>query len=496
MNLEDVIPAPLLVLAAAVCTQSGQALGKSLFDRLDPLGVVSLRLGIAALVVMLLYRPFSRPRTLRQAATVAGLGVAIAGMNLIYPALQYLPLGVASTIQLMGPLAVAVAGSRRVRDLTVVALAAAGLWLVRDPASGPLHWQGLLLAGLSAVAMGCYLLLSRALAGDLGHSALALALPAAACLGLPAGLASDGAILFQPQILAWGVVVAVLSAVVPYSLEMAALKHISTTTAGILLSLEPVIAAVAGLLVLGETLSTHRWLGIVCICTATAVAVRHTAQSEAGRRPVVPDPSAPRRVSAADRALPQFGSPAQRGCSSVSEKLFARSDDSSGGAPSYRLNALPTRRDRPEGPEMTIADATATFSADATYRPGKIRNRVLWTLQIVLGLFFIIASGGPKLVMPNALTENAVDALTFPFALLIFIGIVEVAGGIGLMVPRLSALAAAGLSVLTVLAAGTQAFLAGAPAMAIFPLVLAAIFAWIAYERRATVAELRDTLAR
>ncbi|MFB8277905.1 DoxX family protein [Nocardia colli] len=145
---------------------------------------------------------------------------------------------------------------------------------------------------------------------------------------------------------------------------------------------------------------------------------------------------------------------------------------------------------------MTTANPTATFAADATYRPGKVRNRVLWTLQIVLGLFFIIASGGPKLVMPNTLMENAPANLTIPFGLLVFIGVAEVAGGIGLLVPRLSALAAAGLSVLTVLAAGSQAFLAGQPAMAIFPLVLAAIFAWLAYERRATLTDLRNSLTR
>ncbi|MFG1793622.1 DoxX family protein [Nocardia sp. NPDC049149] len=145
---------------------------------------------------------------------------------------------------------------------------------------------------------------------------------------------------------------------------------------------------------------------------------------------------------------------------------------------------------------MTTANPAAHFADDATYRPGKICNRVLWTLQIVLGLFFIIASGGPKLVIPNTLMDNAPENLTIPFGLLIFIGIVEVAGGIGLMVPRLSALAAAGLSVLTVLAAATQAFIADKPAMGIFPLVLAAIFAWIAYERRATLTDLHNTLTR
>ena len=137
----------------------------------------------------------------------------------------------------------------------------------------------------------------------------------------------------------------------------------------------------------------------------------------------------------------------------------------------------------------TTATASATFSSTA-YRPGKIRNRVLWTLQVVLGLFFIIASGGPKLVIPHLLMDNAPANLTIPMGLLIFIGVAEVAGGIGLMVPRLATLAAAGLSVLTVLAAATQAFIADAPSMAIFPLALAAIFAWIAYERRGSLTPL------
>ncbi|MEV0252513.1 DoxX family protein [Nocardia sp. NPDC050712] len=144
----------------------------------------------------------------------------------------------------------------------------------------------------------------------------------------------------------------------------------------------------------------------------------------------------------------------------------------------------------------TNAAAGFAPAATDTYRPGKIRNRVVWTLQIVLGLFFIIASGGPKLVMPQSLMDNAPANLTIPLGLLIFIGVVEVAGGIGLLVPRLSALAAGGLTIVTVLAAATQAFIADAPEMAIFPLVLAAIFAWIAYERRGTLADLRATLKR
>ncbi|WP_024803818.1 DoxX family protein [Nocardia sp. BMG51109] len=145
---------------------------------------------------------------------------------------------------------------------------------------------------------------------------------------------------------------------------------------------------------------------------------------------------------------------------------------------------------------MTTANPSAHVSDAVTGRPGKIRNRVLWALQILLGLFFVIASGGPKLVMPNSLADNAPENLTIPLGLLVFIGVVEVAGGVGLMVPRLSALAAAGLSVVTVLAAGTQAFIADEPSMGIFPLALAAIFAWIAYERRATLTDLRNSLSR
>ncbi|NUS44047.1 MAG: DoxX family protein [Mycobacteriaceae bacterium] len=145
---------------------------------------------------------------------------------------------------------------------------------------------------------------------------------------------------------------------------------------------------------------------------------------------------------------------------------------------------------------MTTTASAITTTTTVADRPGKARNRILWTLQIVLGLFFVIASGGPKLIIPNTLMDNAPENLTISFGLLIFIGVMEVAGGIGVMVPRLSALAAAGLSVLTVLAAGTQAFIADKPAMAIFPLVLAAIFAWITYERRATLTQLRSVLAR
>ncbi|MQY27319.1 DoxX family protein [Nocardia aurantia] len=142
---------------------------------------------------------------------------------------------------------------------------------------------------------------------------------------------------------------------------------------------------------------------------------------------------------------------------------------------------------------MTTVTATEITT---TVRPGKVRNRVLWTLQIVLGLFFVIASGGPKLVIPRTLAHDNASAFSIPLALLVFIGLAEVAGGIGLMVPRLTAAAAIGLAIVTFLAAGFNVFLAGTPELAPFPLVLTAIFAWIAYERRASITAVRALITR
>ncbi|MBF6175957.1 EamA family transporter [Nocardia blacklockiae] len=264
------VPAPLFVLAAALATQTGQAFGKQLFARVDPPGVVALRVGIAALALVVLYRPRRWPRG-RRLGTVVALGAAIAGMNLIYPALHYLPLGVAGTLQLLGPLTVALAGSRRPADVAVVALAVTGLVLVRDPASGALAWQGITLALLSAASMGTYLLLSRRVGADADSRAgLALGVAVAALFWVPVGVADSGSDLAAPGVLVAGCAVALLSAVVPYSLELAALQRLPAGVVGTLLTLEPVVAAGTGWLVLHEELSARRWLGIGCICAAAA----------------------------------------------------------------------------------------------------------------------------------------------------------------------------------------------------------------------------------
>jgi inner membrane transporter RhtA len=289
----------MLVLTAALATQVGQACGKLLSGQVGPLGTVTLRLGFAAVVLIAVFRPRSVPRGRRLALALA-LGVAIAGMNLIYPALRYLPLGIASTLQMLGPLAVALCGSRRRVDAAVVALAAAGLWLVRDPASGPLAWQGIVLALLSAASMGTYLVLAHRLGTDgQGHAVLAVAVPVAAVLGLPAGVLESGALLLDPAVLLAGAGVAVLSAVLPYALEFAALKRLRAGTVGVLLTLEPVVAALAGLVILHEVLSVQRWLGIACISVATAAVTLNGLHTPEPPREPAHEPTAPSRAQRA-----------------------------------------------------------------------------------------------------------------------------------------------------------------------------------------------------
>jgi len=225
----------LLVLCAALSTQTGQVFGKYLFGQTGPLGVV------------------------------------IAGMNLVYPAMRYLSVGVASTLQLLGPLTVALLGSRRPADLGIAALAAAGVWLVNDPGAS-VSWAGLVLALLSAAAMGFYLVSARKVAATDG-SGLALA----ALLGIPAGLWQNGTALLSPGLLLAGAGIAVLSRRCCRTRSNNGRSGgCGRGTVGVLLTTEPAIAGLAGTVVLNEHLSAARWLGIACISVAAATAVRTT----------------------------------------------------------------------------------------------------------------------------------------------------------------------------------------------------------------------------
>jgi inner membrane transporter RhtA len=284
-------PAPALMLGSVLSIQFGQAIGKQLAGTVGAAGVVALRLGLAAAFLLLLHRP-ALPRSRTDVGVILGFGTAIAGMNLIYPALTLLPLGLASALQLLGPITLALLTSRRVLDAGCAVLAAGGVWLFYAPSGARFPLGGVLLALASGACMAAYLLLSKqAGAKSTGGGALSLALACAAALTVPLGMMQQGTHLLSPRILLTGLVVAVLSAVLPYSLELAALRRLPARTAGVLASLEPASAGLAGVLVLDEHLRTVQWAALACVGTASAGTV---IRREAGqprdpqRRPALP----------------------------------------------------------------------------------------------------------------------------------------------------------------------------------------------------------------
>jgi threonine/homoserine efflux transporter RhtA len=264
------VPAPALMLGSVLSLQFGQALGKQLAGEVGASGAVTLRLGLAAVLLMLLYRP-ALPRGRREVALVLAFGTAIAGMNLIYPALLLLPLGLASALQLLGPITVAVLTSRRRRDVAFAVLAGCGVCLFHVPHGAGSSLPGVLLALAAGASMAAYLLLSKkAGARSTGGGPLALAVTWAAVLTLPLGAVGPGPELLAPRVLLLGTALAVLSAVIPYSLELAALRRLPVRTVSVLTSLEPASAGLAGVLLLGEDLALVQWAALACVGAASA----------------------------------------------------------------------------------------------------------------------------------------------------------------------------------------------------------------------------------
>lgn len=262
--------APVLVLGSMLSVHFGLAVGKQLFGTVGPMGVVALRLGLAALLLLLLHRP-ALPRTRADALLVLGFGTAIAGMNLVYPALRYLPLGTASALQLIGPVTLALLASRRTADLALAALAGLGVWLFHLPGGERAPLPGVLLALASGASMAGYLLLSRqAGARSAGGAPLALAVAWSAVLTVPFGVAESGTALLGTRSLVTGALVAVFATALPYSLELAALRRIPPRTVGVLQSLEPVSAGLAGAVLLSEHLVAAQWLALGCVGAASA----------------------------------------------------------------------------------------------------------------------------------------------------------------------------------------------------------------------------------
>jgi len=284
-----------LVLAGAVSVQTGAGIANRLFAQLPPASVTTLRLWAGALVLVIVAgRPTARALAdvrrrgaWQDAAITAAFGVTLGFMNFaIYQAFARIPLGIAVTIEFLGPLTVtvtaALAGSATARSralaLGCAGLAALGVVLLANGVAGHLNWAGVAWAVGAAFAWACYILGSKATGQRMpGSSGLVVAMCVAAIAVTIPGVVQGGSRMFRPDLLAIGAAIGVLSSVIPYWLEMEALRRISTQLFGVWMSLQPAVAALIGLALLSQRLSPAEWLGICCVVVASAAASRRPA---------------------------------------------------------------------------------------------------------------------------------------------------------------------------------------------------------------------------
>jgi inner membrane transporter RhtA len=268
--------ATTLVLGGIVSVQVGAAFATTLFDELGPGGTVFLRIAFAALLLLAIWRPPLRLGAGEARRDVVLLGLVLAAMNLsFYVALDRIPLGIAVTLEFVGPLGVAIAGSRRRLDLLWVGLAAAGLLLLSPGPGSDLDPLGVAMALVAGCFWGAYILLTARVGRALpGGGGLAIAMGIAALAALPVGLAGGGAELLDPELLAVGLAIGVLSSALPYSLELEALRRLPEGTFGVLMSLEPAVAATVGFVGLDQDLAAREVVAIGLVLAASAGALR------------------------------------------------------------------------------------------------------------------------------------------------------------------------------------------------------------------------------
>lgn len=285
----------LAVLGSLVSMNIGAAFAKHLFPKIGPSGVATLRIVLSAVPLLLLHRPWRRPFDRALLPALIGYGAILGLMNLlIYQAFARIPIGIGTAIEVTGPLAIALLGSRRPRDFIWLAAAVGGLVMLlpldSDRALDPV---GIAFACGAAVCWALYIVYGKRVSATLGGDAVAWGMVVASVLALPIGIASTGSLLFTPWVLGVGLVVALLSSALPYSLEMEAMRRLPSHVFGMLLAAAPAVAALAGFIVLGERLAVQQWAGIVSIMVASAGSALGAAQP----RPLTSRPltSRPRR---------------------------------------------------------------------------------------------------------------------------------------------------------------------------------------------------------
>jgi inner membrane transporter RhtA len=260
------------LLVALISIQSGAALAKSLFPVLGVLGTTSVRLVLGAIVLALFLKPWRARLTANNWLPLLVYGVSLSAMNItFYLAIVTLPLGVASAIQFLGPLTVAVVYSRRPSDFAWAALAGAGLLLLTqlDGSLRGLDPEGVLWALAAATSWALYIVFGQKAGAHHGTQTASLGMIIAALIALPIGIAEAGPSLGRIDLLPIALAVAVLSSAIPFSLEMSAMRQLPARSFGTLMSLEPVIGAFVGLIFLQEALTLIQWLAISCIVIAS-----------------------------------------------------------------------------------------------------------------------------------------------------------------------------------------------------------------------------------
>jgi inner membrane transporter RhtA len=270
------MPSGALVLGAIASVQLGAAVATTLFARLGPAGTVLERLAFGSLILLAISRPRLRGQHPRQLAQAAIFGLVLAAMNLtFYESLHRIPLGIAVALEFVGPLAVALAGSRRALDLLWVAFAVGGILVLTDPGGHALDGLGVLLALLAGCFWGAYIVLNARLGRIFpGGSGLALGICVGTVAVAPLGIAEAGVQLLDGESLLLGAAIGLLSSVIPYSFEVEALRRIAPPVFGVLMSLEPAVAALAGFVVVGQRISPRVLVGIVLVIVASAGAAR------------------------------------------------------------------------------------------------------------------------------------------------------------------------------------------------------------------------------
>lgn len=262
-----------LLLIAMSAIQSGASLAKTLFPLAGAAGTTSVRLILAAVMLLVIFRPWRRHIPARAWRAIAIYGVALGVMNfLFYQALARIPLGITVALEFTGPLMVALFASRRPLDVLWVVLAVFGLAVLLWPggsATSALDWIGVVCALGAGGCWALYILFGQKAGSMVGMHSAVLGITIAAIVIAPIGIWREGAVLLSTPVLVTGLGVAVLSTALPYTLEMIALPRLPTSTFGTLMSLEPAFGALSGLLFLGQTLGAWQWMAIGTVMSAS-----------------------------------------------------------------------------------------------------------------------------------------------------------------------------------------------------------------------------------